>query len=136
MRASLERVDPVGIAGRWSQHQCVHRRVCTVPYPNTLWHIDSNLKFSRWRFVVHSASLIAYLHCSLSNEAQTVWHIIEISNKLEKRLHKHIVTDGVSIHKECKCEWHIQERESEPFLFLLPAIYPGTTDRMLLSPLS
>ena len=79
VRASLERVDPVGIAGRWSQHQCVHRRVYTVPYPNALWHIDSNLKLSQWGFVVHGAidgysRLIAYLHCSLNNEAQTVAH--------------------------------------------------------------
>ena len=33
VRALLERVDPVGVAGRWSQHRCVLRRVYSVPYP-------------------------------------------------------------------------------------------------------
>ena len=53
MRASLERVDPVGVAGRWSQRWCVQHRVYSVPYPNALWHIDSNLRLIRWGFVVH-----------------------------------------------------------------------------------
>ena len=79
VRASLERVDPVGVAGRWSQHRCVLRRVYSVPYPNAVWHIDSNLRLVRWGFVVHGAidgfsRLIVYLHCSLNNQAQTVAH--------------------------------------------------------------
>ena len=79
VRASLERVDPVGVAGPWSQHRCVLRRVYSVPYPNAVWHIDSNLRLVRWGFVVHGAidgfsRLIVYLHCSLNNQAQTVAH--------------------------------------------------------------
>ena len=76
VRASLERVDPVG---RWSQHRCVLRRAYSVSYPNALWHIDSNLRLIRWGFVVHGAidgfsRLIVYLHCSLNNQALTVAH--------------------------------------------------------------
>ena len=54
MRA-LERVDPVGVAGRWSQYWCVLHRVYSVPYPNAVWHIDSNLRLVRWGFVIHGA---------------------------------------------------------------------------------
>ena len=79
VRASLERVDPVGVAGRWSQHRCVLRRVYSVPYPNAVWHIDNNLRLVRWGFVVHGvidgfSRLTVYLHCSLNNQAQTVAH--------------------------------------------------------------
>ncbi len=36
VRASLERVDPAGIAVRWSRHRCIHRRVYYAPHPNAL----------------------------------------------------------------------------------------------------
>ena len=77
VRASLERVDPTGIAIRWSQHRCIHRRVNYAPHPNVLWHIDGNMALVRWRLVIHGgidsfSRLITYLQCSNNNRASTV----------------------------------------------------------------
>ncbi len=36
VRASLERVDPAGIAVRWSRHRCIHQRMYYAPHPNAL----------------------------------------------------------------------------------------------------
>lgn len=53
-----------------------------VRYPNAIWHVNGYMSFSRWGFVVHGAMdgfsrLIAYLHCSTNNYAETVLsHII------------------------------------------------------------
>lgn len=77
IRASVQRVDPEGVATRWSRHRSIHRRVYSVPYPNALWHIDGNMSLIRWGFTIHGAidgysRLITYLRCSLNNKAQTV----------------------------------------------------------------
>lgn len=63
-----------------------------VAYPNALWHIDGNMSFIRWGFVVHGAVdghswLIVYLHCPSNNRAQCYVY----SCKLEK---------GMAIHQE------------------------------------
>ena len=70
LRASIHRVDPVGIEER---RKCaVRRRIYTVPYPNYIWHIDGNHKLIHWKFVIHGSidgysRLIAYnlLNCML-----------------------------------------------------------------------
>ena len=77
VRESVERVDPVGVAIRWSRNRTIHRRVYRVPYPNALWHIDGNMALIRWGFVVHGgvdgySRLVTYLHCSTNNTANTV----------------------------------------------------------------
>ncbi len=77
VRESLNRVDPVGVAVRWSHQRCIPRRVYSVPHPNALWHIDGNMRLVRWRFPVHGAidgysRLITYLECSTNNRAATV----------------------------------------------------------------
>ena len=69
VRASPERVDPTGIAIRWSQHQCIHRRVYYAPHSNALWHIDGYMALVRWRLVIHGgidgfSRLITYLQQS------------------------------------------------------------------------
>ena len=43
VRASVQRVDPLGVASRRSRHRCIQRRVYSVPHPNALWHINGNL---------------------------------------------------------------------------------------------
>ena len=55
----------------------VRRRVYSVDGPNSLWHIDGNHKFIKWRFVVHGGidvflRTIVYLHCSTNNQSSTV----------------------------------------------------------------
>lgn len=75
VREMLIRVNPAAAARRWSR--TVARRVYHVPYPNSLWHIDGNMRLIRWGFVIHGAidgysRLITYLNCSTDNRATTV----------------------------------------------------------------
>ena len=75
LRASIHRVDPVGVAAR---SRCViSRRVYSAPHPNYVWHIDSNHKLIRWRMVIHGAidgysRKVLYLKCANNNKATTV----------------------------------------------------------------
>lgn len=77
VRASLDRVDPIGVAARWSRHRAINRREYFVLHPNALWHIDGNMSLIRWGIVVHGAidgysRLVTYLSCSIDNKADTV----------------------------------------------------------------
>lgn len=45
VREMLIRVNPAAAARRWSR--TVARRVYHVPYPNSLWHIDGNMRLIR-----------------------------------------------------------------------------------------
>ena len=74
IRQSLLRIDPVNVALRYNQ--AVSRRQYSVPGPNSLWHIDSNHKLIRWRFVVHggidgSTRVCTYIGCATNNTADT-----------------------------------------------------------------
>ena len=56
----------------------IRRRVYSVPYPNYLWHLDTNHKLIRWRFVTHHcidcfSCLITFCHCSTNNKTETVF---------------------------------------------------------------
>ncbi|KAL0159164.1 hypothetical protein M9458_042889, partial [Cirrhinus mrigala] len=42
VREMLVRINPAAAARRWSS--TVARRVYHVPYPNSLWHIDGNMR--------------------------------------------------------------------------------------------
>ena len=75
LRASIHRVDPLGVAER--SRRTIRRRVYSVPYANYVWHIDSNHKLIRWRMVIHGAidgysRKILYLKCANNNRASTV----------------------------------------------------------------
>ena len=55
----------------------IRRRRYHVDAPNEVWHMDSNHKFIRWKFVIHGAvdsfsRLIVFLSCSTNNRAETV----------------------------------------------------------------
>ena len=74
VRESIHRVDPINTALRW--HDKLHRKPYSVPSPNTLWHIDANLKLLRRGFVIQAAvdgfsRISVYAKCSLDNKAQT-----------------------------------------------------------------
>lgn len=45
VREMLTRINPTAAARRWSQ--TVARRVYHAPYPNSLWHIDGNMRLIR-----------------------------------------------------------------------------------------
>ena len=75
IRASIHRVDPLGVAER--RRRIIQRRVYSAPHPNYVWHIDSHHKLIRWRMVIHGAidgfsRKILYLTCANNNEATSV----------------------------------------------------------------
>jgi len=47
VRRILSEIDSIGTACRWSN--TIHRRTYKVPTPNSLWHIDANLKLIRYK---------------------------------------------------------------------------------------
>ncbi|KAK7162201.1 hypothetical protein R3I94_004754 [Phoxinus phoxinus] len=75
VRVMLTNIDPAAAARRWSA--AVARRTYYVPYPNSLWHMDGNMRLIRWGLVIHGAidgysRLITYLNCNTDNRAATV----------------------------------------------------------------
>ncbi|XP_016089769.1 uncharacterized protein [Sinocyclocheilus grahami] len=75
VRVMLSNIDPAAAARRWSA--AVARRTYYVPYPNSLWHMDGNMRLIRWGLVIHGAidgysRLITYLNCNTDNRAVTV----------------------------------------------------------------
>ena len=72
LRAFIHRVDPVNTTSI-----TIRRRVYRSEGPNAVWHINSNHKLIRWRFVIHGGSdgysrVILYLKCAHNNRAHTV----------------------------------------------------------------
>ena len=53
IRESIHRIDPSGVAER---RRTIRRRVYHVEYSNKVWHMDSNHKIIRWKFVIHGAT--------------------------------------------------------------------------------
>lgn len=75
IRESLNRVEPRNTALRWGA--LVSRRVYFVPWPNSLWHLDSHHSLIRWGYVIHGcidefSRRIIYLRCTTNNLASTV----------------------------------------------------------------
>ena len=75
VRAAINRVDPENSALRWAT--VITRRVYSVPWPNSLWHIDGHHSLIRWGFVVYGcidgfSRIITFLRCSTNNRADTV----------------------------------------------------------------
>ena len=80
VRAGINRVDPRNTALRWGA--LVSRRVYSVPWPNSLWHLDGHHSLIRWGLVIHGcidgySRRIIYLVCSSNNLAETVLHLFE-----------------------------------------------------------
>ena len=72
---SIHRVDHENIDA--CCNSIIHRRVYSVPHPNSVWHIDGHHKLVRWRFVIHGAidgfsHTVIYLRCCDNNRALTV----------------------------------------------------------------
>ncbi|CAL8258413.1 unnamed protein product [Arctogadus glacialis] len=76
VRSSMLRVNPAAAAAR-TMSQTLQRRAYRVAGPNSLWHIDGNHKFIRWRIVIHGAidgysRLVVFLRASDNNRSSTV----------------------------------------------------------------
>lgn len=56
VRQSLARIDPEGVALRWSY--TIERRTYNVTTPNALWHIDGLHALIRWGIVIHGGKKI------------------------------------------------------------------------------
>ena len=59
--------------------KCYTRHVYSVPWPNSLWHMDGHHSLVGWGFVVHGcidgfSRLIVYLQCAINNYANNVCH--------------------------------------------------------------
>eukprot|EP00112_Aurelia_sp_Birch-Aquarium-sp1_P025582 Seg858.1 transcript_id=Seg858.1/GoldUCD/mRNA.D3Y31 product="hypothetical protein" protein_id=Seg858.1/GoldUCD/D3Y31 len=76
IRSSLIRIDPISTLARTKASTC--RRVYKVAAPNSLWHIDSNLKLTvKFGIVIHGAidgfsRKVLYLHAADNKKATTV----------------------------------------------------------------
>ena len=75
IRECLARVDPANTALRWGI--VVSRRQYSVPWPNSLWHLDGHHSLIRWGLVIHGcidgfSRRIMFLRCSNNNLSQTV----------------------------------------------------------------
>ena len=58
----------------------ITRRVYSVPWPNSLWHIDGHHSLIRWGYVVHGcidgfSRMIIYLNCATNNYSVTVLNL-------------------------------------------------------------
>lgn len=75
IRECLARVDPANTALRWGI--VVSRRQYSVPWPNSLWHLDGHHSLIRWGLVIHGcidgfSRRIMFLRCNNNNLSQTV----------------------------------------------------------------
>ncbi|XP_054775572.1 uncharacterized protein LOC129284129 isoform X2 [Lytechinus pictus] len=76
LRQSLQRVDPVGVAIRWSV--TIQRRRYSVSGANALWHLDGNHALIRWGLVVSGcidgySRLITHLDVIDNNRASSTF---------------------------------------------------------------
>lgn len=75
LRDSIHRVDEEGVKERKKGR--LQRRVYNVQGPNHLWHVDTNHKLVRWRFIIIGgvdgySRLPVMLQCTDNNKAATV----------------------------------------------------------------
>jgi len=75
IRKSLVRIDPENAALRWGI--IIKRRKYSVPWPNSLWHLDGHHSLIRWGLVIHGcidgySRRIMFLSCSSNNLSDTV----------------------------------------------------------------
>ena len=76
LRDCLHSIDQIGISERLRRR--LHRRVYNVTAPNHLWHIDTNHKLIRWRFIICGgidgfSRFITFLRCETNNQAETIF---------------------------------------------------------------
>ncbi|KAL5009423.1 hypothetical protein ScPMuIL_013494, partial [Solemya velum] len=77
LRDSIHQIDGKGV--REQTKGRLHRRVYNVACPNDLWHIDTNHKLIRWKFVIIGgidgfSRMIMFLKCSDNKTSRTVFN--------------------------------------------------------------
>ena len=82
VREAIVRLDPINRGNRWGQR--IVRRPYSVPHPNFLWHMDSNLKLRHWQMCIHGcidrfSRCIIYLDVHNNNRASTVLTLFQRS---------------------------------------------------------
>ena len=75
IRECLARLDPRNTALRWGV--TVSRRVYSVPWPNSLWHLDGHHSLIRWKLIIHGcidgfSRRIMFQKCSPNSLTETV----------------------------------------------------------------
>lgn len=75
LRDTIHRIDSSGVRARKAGR--LHRRIYNVEAPNVLWHIDTNHKLIRWRFVIIGgidgfSRMVMFLNCKDNNTSRTV----------------------------------------------------------------
>ena len=75
IRECLARLDPRNTALRWGV--TVSRRVYSVAWPNSRWHLDGHHSLIRWKLIIHGcidgfSRRLMFLKCSSNNLAETV----------------------------------------------------------------
>ena len=85
VRQSIVRVDPINRANRWGER--IVRRPYSVPHPNFLWHMDTNMKLRHWRLCIHGcvdgySRSIIYLRLNNNNRATTVLNCFQTATRL------------------------------------------------------
>ena len=73
VREAIIRVDPINRANRWGER--IVRRPYSVPHPNFLWHIDTDIKLRHWRLSIHGcvdgfSRSIIYLRINDNNQSR------------------------------------------------------------------
>ncbi|XP_062320570.1 uncharacterized protein LOC134022842 [Osmerus eperlanus] len=76
VRASMHRIDTVGVISRMTNLGCIVRRTYSVPGPQSLMHIDTNHKIIRYNIVIFGgidgfSRKIMYLGAASNNLAST-----------------------------------------------------------------
>ncbi|XP_062309978.1 uncharacterized protein LOC134014403 [Osmerus eperlanus] len=76
VRASMHRIDTVGVISRMTNLGCIVRRTYSVPGPQSLMHIDTNHKIIRYNIVIFGgidgfSQKIMYLGAASNNLAST-----------------------------------------------------------------
>ena len=84
VRQSIVRVDPINRANRWGER--IVRRPYSVPHPNFLWHMDTNMKLRHWRLCIHGcvdgySRSIIYLRLNNNNRATTVLNCFQTATR-------------------------------------------------------
>ncbi|KAM4521402.1 uncharacterized protein V3H82_002518 [Fundulus diaphanus] len=84
VRASMHRIDTVGILCRMTQLGCVVRRTYSVPAPKSLMHIDTNHKLVRYNIVIFGgidgfSRKIMYLCAANNNLSSTALALFQQS---------------------------------------------------------
>jgi hypothetical protein len=75
VRESIHRTDPINTALRWRIP--IHRVEYRVKSPNSVWHIDSNLKLNKWGFYVQGgvdgySRFITFMKVNSNNKSDSM----------------------------------------------------------------